>query len=115
MILVDAHGRLHPRRAGLATIVGVLMERPTVGIAKSRLTGEVRGEGMISPVFLRGKVEGLCIRNGKEFYVSPGNMISLDEIKKWLESRECKYPEELVEADARSKALRATSESVGLS
>jgi deoxyribonuclease V len=113
LILVDAHGRLHPRRAGLATIVGVLMEKPAVGIAKSLLTGEVRGEGRARPVFLRGEVEGLCLRDGRTFYASPGNMMSIGEIGRWLEGRDYAYPEELARADALSKKLRVISESGG--
>ncbi len=113
LILVDAHGRLHPRKAGLATIVGVLMEKPTVGVAKSMLTGEIRGAGPVRPVFLRGQVEGLCLKDGRTFYASPGNMMSIEEIEKWLGSRDNAYPKELVRADALSKELRVTSEAAG--
>jgi deoxyribonuclease V len=110
LILVDAHGRLHPRKAGLATIVGVLMEKPTVGIAKSMLTGEIRGEGRVRPVYIRGEVEGLCMRDGRTYYASPGNRMSIEEIDKWLKGRGYAYPRELVRADALSKHLRVTSE-----
>jgi len=110
LILVDAHGRLHPRKAGLATIVGVLMEKPTVGVAKSMLTGEIRGAGRVRQVYLRGEAEGLCVRDGRTFYASPGNMMSVEEMSKWLGSRDYAYPRELVRADALSKELRVTSE-----
>jgi deoxyribonuclease V len=113
LILVDAHGRLHPRRAGLATIVGVLMERPTVGIAKSLLTGKTSGRGRTREVYLRGQVEGLCVKDGKTFYASPGNLFSIEEIGRWLMSRDYEYPEELLRADALSKELRVTSEAEG--
>jgi len=113
LILVDAHGRLHPRRAGLATIVGVLSEKPTIGIAKSRLVGDVSGRGKVRPVLLRGAVEGWFVRDDKPFYASPGNLMSLDQVKRWLESRGNRYPKELVEADALSRKLRGTSEAAG--
>jgi deoxyribonuclease V len=115
LILVDAHGRLHPRKAGLATIVGVLMERPTVGIAKSMLTGEIRGAGRVRPIYLRGEVEGLSVSDGKTYYASPGNMMPIGEIEQWLAVRGFVYPTELVRADTLSKQLRVTSESGDLS
>jgi deoxyribonuclease V len=110
LILVDAHGRLHPRRAGLATIVGVLAGKPTMGIAKSLLTGSVGGNGKVRPVSIDGTVEGWYVKAEKEFFASPGNMMSLDEIRKWIRIRKFSYPKELLEADAQSKKLRVISE-----
>jgi deoxyribonuclease V len=37
ILLIDGHGVLHPRRCGLASYVGVIIDRPTIGVAKSLL------------------------------------------------------------------------------
>lgn len=42
VVLVDGSGRIHPRQAGLATHVGVALDLPTVGVAKSLLCGTPR-------------------------------------------------------------------------
>jgi deoxyinosine 3'endonuclease (endonuclease V) len=71
LLLVDGHGQLHPRKCGLACYVGVKLDKPTIGVAKSRLCGTVRPDGFIE---LGGEVLGCLL--GK-LYVSVGYRISL--------------------------------------
>ncbi|MGQ9788156.1 MAG: endonuclease V [Candidatus Hadarchaeaceae archaeon] len=82
--MVGAHGIAHPRRAGLASHLGVLLERPTLGVAKSRLCGgadepgEKRGD--FSLLKDEGETIGAAVRTkegSRPVYVSIGHMISL--------------------------------------
>jgi deoxyribonuclease V len=77
--LVDAHGRAHPRRFGLACFVGLALDKPTIGVAKNLLYGWEE-EGMIvdddgSPLAETIKLPG----SEKTIYVSVGHKISLKD------------------------------------
>jgi len=71
LLLVDGHGQLHPRKCGLACYVGVTLDKPAIGVAKSRLCGTVRHDGFIE---LGGEVLGCLL--GK-LYISVGHRVSL--------------------------------------
>ena len=72
LLLIDGHGLLHPRKCGLACYIGVMLDKPTIGIAKSRLCGTVLKDGYVE---LRSEILG-CIIN--KLYVSVGHKISLE-------------------------------------
>jgi deoxyribonuclease V len=78
--LIDGQGRLHPRGFGIACQVGVCMDIPAIGAAKSLLQGKVEGEGRRSPISLNGRTVGCQLHpEGRtRTYVSVGNRISLD-------------------------------------
>ncbi len=87
-VLVDGHGISHPYRLGIAAHIGVCIKKPTIGVAKSLLYGEVREVGgrrlVIDP--LRGDVIAAELQTcGKPIYVSIGNMISLESAIKLVE------------------------------
>jgi deoxyribonuclease V len=107
IILIDAHGILHPRKAGLATIVGILAAKPTIGIAKSRLVGKVeKMNERVSGVTVKGEVLGYLVGDRKNgFYVSQGNMISQHEMLKFIARRGYRYPEELKIVDNLTKKI----------
>lgn len=73
--LVDGQGYSHPRRFGLASHIGVALNTPTIGVAKSRLCGTVVGSRLKD----RGGTIGAIVRkqSGKPLYVSVGHRISL--------------------------------------
>ncbi|MCG3108298.1 Endonuclease V [Metallosphaera sp. J1] len=100
LLLVDGHGIAHPRRSGIATVLGVLLETPTVGVAKSRLVGEIVEEGGVNYVTLNGERVGVKV--GK-YYYSPGNLVSLDDV---IQLSRMGYPKVLREADRLSKVYR---------
>ncbi len=77
LCMVDGHGLAHPRRFGLACHVGLIMDLPTIGVAKSRLLGKELGDGLFDA---DGRLIAQLIRvNGKRLYVSVGNKISLSD------------------------------------
>lgn len=78
--LVDGHGALHPRGAGVASHIGVTLNVPTVGAAKSALVGEVlEPVNGRAAIMLDGKVKGCRIGDGRHAtYVSIGHRVSLE-------------------------------------
>ncbi len=85
VVFVDGNGILHPRHAGIASHLGVLLDIPTIGITKSLLCGEVdlRGlePGEVRYVVLRGARVGAALKlspRGAPIYVSPGHRIDLE-------------------------------------
>lgn len=84
LLFCDAHGYAHPRRFGLACHLGVLLGRPTVGVAKSRLIGthaEPGPEpGAWTPLLDAGEPIGAVLRTragARPVYVSTGYRIGL--------------------------------------
>lgn len=84
-LAIDGQGIAHPRGFGIASHIGLLVDIPTVGIAKSILVGEhaplEEEKGSWKPLLYRGKTVGAAVRtqSGVEpVYVSPGNKINLD-------------------------------------
>ena len=85
LVLIDGHGRAHPRRFGIACHVGILFDKPTIGCAKSRLVGEHQDPdkraGSTSPLMLEGERLGVVLRTRdhvKPIYVTTGHRVSLD-------------------------------------
>jgi deoxyribonuclease V len=66
VLVLDAHGRAHPRRFGLACHLGVLLDRPTVGVAKTLFVGRYDGlgeaKGSVAPLVHREETVGAAVR-----------------------------------------------------
>ncbi len=81
LLLVDGTGILHPRRAGIASHLGVAASVPTVGVTKKLLCGKVDlealGPGQSRPVLLGDRVIGVALRatagSRRPIFISPGH------------------------------------------
>jgi len=109
ILLIDAHGILHPRRCGMACYVGVMIDKPTVGVAKNLLCGRILKDNYIE---YNGKILGYRIKktNKKEIYVSVGHKISLataTNIVMDLIKKDERLPEPLRLADINSKKYKS--------
>jgi deoxyribonuclease V len=83
-VMFDGQGLAHPRRVGIASHVGLIIDRPTFGCAKSVLVGrfEEPGEerGSWTPMVDKGETVGAALRTKtrvQPIYVSPGHLIDL--------------------------------------
>lgn len=115
IILCDGQGIAHPRGMGLASHIGVILGKTTIGCAKSRLVGEYKEpeveKGCASALSYRGRVVGYVLRTRtgvKPVFVSPGNLISPEDAVKVIIScvRDRRIPEPLRIADRRSKEFK---------
>ena len=98
LFIIDGQGIAHPRRLGLATHLGLFFDKPTIGCAKSRLTGTFEEppvqKGTHNPLKDRGQVIGAVIRtrtNVKPVFVSVGNKCLLKDAIKITLSCAVKY------------------------
>lgn len=86
VLLADGQGRAHPRRFGLACHLGLVTGLPTVGCAKSLLTGRYEplaaATGSTSPLVDKGEVIGVVLRTRTgvaPLFVSVGHRVTLDD------------------------------------
>ncbi len=85
--LIDSQGLAHPRRAGLASHLGVIIDKPTIGVAKSKLCGEIdekpdSKKGSYSYLRDGGEIIGAAVRtrdNTNPVFVSIGHNVSLEK------------------------------------
>jgi len=86
VLVLDGHGIAHPRRMGIATHFGLVMQTPTIGCAKSVLTGKFTEPpieaGTYTDLIQKNEVIAKVLRtkrNTKPVFVSPGNLISMQQ------------------------------------
>ena len=104
VLLIDGHGILHPRKCGLASYVGLMIDKPTIGVAKNLLCGSILENNYIE---FNKTILGYRLKNNrKDIYISVGHKISLEtsiDIVKKLTKKSEFIPEPLRIADIYSK------------
>lgn len=116
LILVDGHGRAHPRRFGIASHLGLWLKHPTIGIGKSRLCGEFRQpgkrRGSSTDLVHKGEVIGKVLRTRagvKPVFVSVGYGLPLEECVSWALAMTSRFrlPEPIRRADHLCRESKA--------
>ncbi|GHB76345.1 deoxyribonuclease V [Persicitalea jodogahamensis] len=84
VVMFDGHGLAHPRRLGIATHMGLWLDRPTFGCGKSVLVGTFSEpaleRGHWSPMMHKGETIGAALRTKNKVnpvFISPGHLIDL--------------------------------------
>ena len=78
LLMVLGNGILHPRRLGMASHLGIVLDIPTIGIAKNKIAGELRDHTLYLEKEARG-YEVLTREHAKPIYISPGHKVSLQK------------------------------------
>jgi deoxyribonuclease V len=83
LLMVDGQGIAHPRRLGIAAHLGVILDIPAIGVAKSRLTGSFKtlgaAKGSITPLMDKTERIGTVLRAKEKcnpLFISPGHRVS---------------------------------------
>jgi len=91
LLMFDGQGIAHPRGLGLASHMGLLLDRPSIGCAKSRLIGEFKEpkqkRGAMRTLSIQRRKVGVVLRskdNTKPLFVSPGHRISIESSAEWV-------------------------------
>ena len=118
-VIFDAHGLAHPRKLGLASMLGLFLDVPSIGCAKNLLVGSYEEPGIEkgsrSDLVHRGEIVGQVVRtrrNVSPVYVSIGNGIDLDSAVELVLACSPKYrlPETTRQAHNAANRLRRGEE-----
>lgn len=98
VFIFDGMGRIHPRRMGIASHMGLWLDKPTIGCGKTHFLGTYdeppAEKGMYSPLTHRGELLGVVLRTRdrvKPVYISPGHKIDLDSAVRMVMACTDKY------------------------
>lgn len=120
LIMVDGQGIAHPRRLGVASHLGLWLDKPTIGVAKKRLCGQYgfieELKGSCTTLKDKDEVIGTVLRSKDHInplYISIGHRISLETACYWVSACLTKYklPEPTRQAD-RLASQRVTEKQI---
>lgn len=109
LLFVDGHGISHPRRLGVASHFGMLVDVPTIGVAKKRLCGKFAPlsdePGAVAPLMDKGEQLAWVWRSKNRcnpLFVSTGHRVGLDTALGWVQrcTKGYRLPEPTRWADA---------------
>ncbi len=113
LLMVDGSGILHPRLAGVATHLGILLNLPTVGVSKKRLCGELDLNGLETnqarQVTYQGQIRGVALRpnraSKRPLFVSPGHLCDVPSAEECVRQMlsDHRLPEPIFWADRLSR------------
>lgn len=123
VLIFDAHGRAHPRGLGLASHIGLFLDAPSVGCAKSKLVGRYeepgREKGSVTDLVNRGEVVGKVVRTRdgvSPVFVSVGDKTDLEGAVELVLACTTRYrlPETTRQAHNAANRLRREGEADAL-
>jgi len=110
LIMVDGHGVTHPRGLGIASHIGLVLDKPSIGAAKKPLHGREEVVNGVRYVRVDGRRAGIIVerRRGRKVYLSIGHRVGIDEIVRLAPTlfRGHALPEPTYVADRISKEVR---------
>ena len=119
VVMIDGQGLAHPRRIGLASHIGLWLDLPTIGCAKSRLIGTFKeprkGSGSMSPLMDKDEQVGFVVRTRhgvNPLFISVGHKIDLASAVRVVlaAGRGYRVPEPTRLADIRVDELRRNAD-----
>ncbi len=109
LLCFDAHGAAHPRSAGLATMCGMVLGIPSIGIAKTLLVGEISSAGGLGRILYRGRTVGFVTgTKSAERYWSPGYSVTLAGLESTIRKHGPACLRAVAEADRAAKQARSS-------
>lgn len=92
LLFVDGQGIAHPRRLGVASHFGLLVDVPTIGVAKRRLCGKFapldETPGACQPLIDKKEQIGFVLRSKQRcnpLFISPGHRVSQETALNWVQ------------------------------